>query len=116
MNGEHLWLSALELCVFARKSGAYFGLHCQPPVWKGPIARGVDHPTPKPEWLMRQLIESSSRPADTVMDPYMGSGTTLVAAKALGRRAIGIELEERYCEIAAKRLQQSVLPLELAAD
>lgn len=115
MNGQYLWLSALELCVFARKTGAYFGLHCEHPVWKGPIARKTDHPTPKPEWLMRTLIEASSPVNGLVVDPYMGSGTTLVAAKELGRRAIGIELSEAYCEIAVRRLQQAVLPLEVTA-
>lgn len=111
MNGEHLWLSAIELCVFARKSGAYFGLHCEPPIWKGPIERDVDHPTPKPEWLMRKLIQASSKPGDLIIDPFMGSGTTLRAAKDLGRRAIGIELSEAHCSVAVKRLAQQVLPL-----
>jgi DNA modification methylase len=68
-----------------------------------------DHPSPKPYQAMRWLV--SRLPGDTILDPFMGSGTTLRAAKDLGRKAIGIEIEERYCEIAAKRLQQSVLAL-----
>lgn len=67
------------------------------------------HPTPKPLDLMCELVRFM--PAGTVCDPFMGSGTTLVAAKQLGRKAIGIEIEERYCEIAAKRLAQEVMAL-----
>lgn len=72
------------------------------------------HPTQKPESLMRELVSLYSEPGEIVLDPFMGSGTTLVAAKRLGRIGIGIELEEKYCEIAARRLQQEALPLEVA--
>lgn len=68
------------------------------------------HPTQKPLALMLWCL-SFFPDAHTILDPFMGSGTTLRAAKDLGRLAIGIEIEERYCEIAARRLQQEVLPL-----
>jgi site-specific DNA-methyltransferase (adenine-specific) len=67
------------------------------------------HPAEKPIDLVTWLIEISG--GALVLDPFMGSGTTMVAAKALGRRAIGIEIEEKYCEIAARRLSQEVLEL-----
>jgi hypothetical protein len=70
---------------------------------------GAVHPTQKPLALMRWCL--SFVPDGTILDPFMGSGTTLVAAKQLGRKAIGIEIEERYCEIAVKRLAQEILPL-----
>lgn len=69
------------------------------------------HPTMKPEPVMRWAIMQAPTLVATVFDPFMGSGTTLVAAKRLGKQAVGIEREERYCEIAAQRLSQEVLPM-----
>lgn len=71
-----------------------------------------DHPCPKPLKLFAALLAQSK--ASSVIDPFMGSGTTLCAAKARGIRAVGIELEERFCEIAAHRCAQDVLDLEAA--
>jgi DNA modification methylase len=70
-------------------------------------SKGRVHPNMKPVSLMAELV---SKCVGSIADPFAGSGSTLLAAKQLGRQAIGVEIEERYCEIAAKRLQdQSVL-------
>ena len=86
--------------------------------WNGMLRKGQEqrfHPTQKPldlfKWCITQADKHSKN--DTILDPFMGSGTTLRAAKDLGRKAIGIEIEEKYCEIAAKRLSQEVLPLNM---
>jgi site-specific DNA-methyltransferase (adenine-specific) len=80
--------------------------------YQRPNANGAgNHLSEKPVMLLRELIESSSRFGEIVLDPFMGSGSTLVAATIEGRRAIGIEIEERYCEIAARRMAQEPLPL-----
>lgn len=70
------------------------------------------HPTEKPVALLRELIEMSSRPGEVVLDPFAGSGSTGVAAALEGRRALLVEVDERYCEVAADRLRrlQRVLP------
>ena len=73
------------------------------------------HPTQKPIELMKWCIQLS-KTAGVILDPFGGSGTTLVAAKQLNRKAIGIEIEEKYCEIAANRLRQSVMTLEIPQE
>ena len=68
-----------------------------------PPMREHGHPSEKPIELMTRLLQPSAW--TTVLDPYLGSGTTLLAARALGRQGVGIEIEERYCEIAARRME-----------
>ena len=72
------------------------------PFWSMP--ENTDHPTQKPEKLLARIILASSKPGDVVLDPFLGSGTASVVAKKLGRRYVGIEIDERYCCLAEKRL------------
>jgi DNA modification methylase len=99
-------------------------MHAQGPMrWNGGGGRAVwtyftakgdarpDHPCPKPISLMKHLVLDFTDEGETILDAFAGSGTTLVAAKTLGRKAIGIELEEKWCEVAAKRLEATPTPL-----
>jgi site-specific DNA-methyltransferase (adenine-specific) len=109
MNGQYIWLSALELCVFARKPRAAFLRHCAHPVWKGPVERISGHPTPKPVWLMCEQVTASVPSNGTVLDPFMGSGSTGVAAVRTGRKFLGIEIDPTYCAVAKERLAKAEL-------
>jgi len=71
------------------------------------------HPCPKPPPLWEKLVSYISDPGEIILDPFLGSGTTAYCAKKLNRKCIGIELEEKYCEIAAKRCSQSVMRLDI---
>lgn len=96
-------------CHLKGEAPQWYGGNCETTVWDcDRNAQNDLHPTQKPLGLMLRAIKNSSMEGDLVLDPFMGSGTTLRAAKDLGRKAIGIEIEERYCEIAAKRLSQEV--------
>lgn len=81
------------------------------PFWSMP--ENTDHPTQKPEKLIAKLVLASSRPGDIVLDPFVGSGTTCVVAKKLGRHYLGIEIDEEYCLWAAKRLTRADKDLEI---
>lgn len=88
-------------------------MRCPSSVQRFNRERGL-HPNQKPVRLMRYFLQTYSNETDLALDPFMGSGTTLRAAKDLNRRAIGIETEERYCEIAARRLSQEVMELSIS--
>ena len=109
LNGFNAWEPVLVYGKHAKPVGQDYWMV---PIGRQPEADG--HPCPKylPFWT--KLVGAFSEPKALILDPFMGSGTTLIAAKAQDRRAIGIEREERYCEIAAKRLSQGVLQLETA--
>lgn len=113
LNG-YTWRRQFELIAWAEKSEAP-----QIPTGDGDVlkfrAQPIDarfHPAEKPLALLKQIL--GKHDSKLILDPFMGSGSTLAAAKDLGRQAIGIEIEERYCEIAAKRLSQEVLNFEMA--
>jgi DNA modification methylase len=103
------FLSDAEVAWMSKGHGVY----CRRDLSNNAITHQRVHPTQKPVPLMRWCLTFFPK-AGLVLDPYMGSGTTLLAARDMGKRAIGIEIEPKYCEIAVRRLQQSVLPLEVA--
>lgn len=105
----HEWILVLAKPGFRLRDRAASGIT---DVWYIPQQPSADHPAPFPLGLPARAIETT-RPA-IVLDPFMGSGTTLRAAVDAGIRAIGIDISERYCEIAARRLDQGVLTLTTA--
>lgn len=112
------WRSSIELAVWGVR-GAGFHWRDQASAlnrWIGPACvhghpEKNGHPTQKPTGVLIAAVAQLSGPGDTVLDVAMGSGTTLVVARNSGRRAVGIEIEERFCEVAAERLSQSQLDL-----
>ncbi len=103
------WVKNNNVPTMADFELAWTNLDCPSKCYRGRIhPDGINqHPTQKPLYLMKWCLLSFI--AGTILDPFMGSGTTLVAAKQLGRKAIGIEIEKKYCDIAIQRLSQEVL-------
>lgn len=91
MNGQHLWLSGIELCIYARKEGAIFNGHCRNTVLRYKSGTSDFHPTQKNIELFKDLILTSSNVNGTVFDPFLGSGTTAIAAMDTGRKFVTIE-------------------------
>lgn len=117
------WDSAAELCVYAFREGRKWtprtGTKCPNVIPADSYRHGqpgkLNHPTQKPPSTAARPIEFSTEPGDTVLDVYAGSGTTLRVAKDMGRKAIGIEIDEGYCEIIARRLGQGAFDFGGAA-
>lgn len=107
----HVFRKQHELILAASKGVAKTSDRSIGTVIRAKRSNSDDHPSPKPVGLIERLLRATTRPGETVLDPFMGAGATLVAAKLTGRQAIGIEIEERYCEVAAGRLSQEVLAL-----
>lgn len=107
-NNHHL--SDLEYIIMIREKGSYFSKHKEIDDYRKfyltSCKKGL-HPAEKPIDLLKRFVKVSSKEDDTVLDPFMGSGTTGVACKELNRNFIGIELDENYFEIAKKRIEES---------
>ena len=98
-----------EMCIYANKSPQKLNGKRDSDILKFRRSGNPNHPTEKPQALIAFLINKSSNPEAIILDPFLGSGTTAVAAKHLGRNFIGIEISEKYCEIARGRLRQELL-------
>ena len=111
LNPRNNFVNAVEQAIYGRrKRTPWNGGGSTPNIFRlnrGP--RTTAHPTEKPEALMLWIVRVTTDPGDVILDPFAGSGTTLVAAKRLGRRAIGIERNAAYCAIIARRLTQATL-------
>ena len=108
MNGEFLWLSGIECFVYGKKKLGTHNVKCKNPVFRNKIQNNQLHPTQKPKGVILEMILASSNINDTVLDPCFGSGTIGVVCEELNRKWIGIEISEKYCEIAAKRIDSEI--------
>jgi len=113
LNGKSKLLNAWESAIIGKKSGAYFSGRCEHNIFKYQAPKGDNriHPTQKPVGLMEKLILLTTKKGDTVMDPFMGSGTTAVACVNTGRNYLGFEIDKKYYSESLKRI--NALPKHL---
>ena len=107
MNGQHIYLSGIENAIWFKKRGGTFNAHCKNTVFKHPSGRSKLHPTEKNHKLLGELILDNTNVGDTILDPFMGSGSHGLVAKNLNRSFIGIELDEKYYQIAKERIENT---------
>jgi DNA modification methylase len=108
INGQHLFIPFGEFAYYGKLPGAWFGGNCVKSVWHGAAPHERSHPTQKPLDLMQWCVRHVVAPSSICLDPFMGSGTTGVAAVKLGRKFIGIEIEPKYFDIACRRIQAAL--------
>jgi len=109
INCQHSFVTGQELMVYAKKRNALFNPNFKLSYFKYPFPNQREHPTEKPIELIKELIKDCSKENDLILDPFLGSGTTAVAAKHLKRNFIGIEISPEYCKISRERLRQQIL-------
>lgn len=109
LNAKSRFLNSWEALVVGKRSGAYWGSNYFTSViqFQSPKGKSRIHPTQKPIGLIKELVRLTTREGDIVLDPFMGSGTTGVVCKTLGRHYIGFEISEEYCALAKERIQNS---------
>jgi len=108
MNGQHFWLSSGELCVMAKKRNTPFYGNCEKAyrlVSAPTVAQGREHPNAKPIEVMADFLRMSSKEGETILDPFSGGGSTLIACKMLKRNYIGCEISPEYVKIAEDRIK-----------
>jgi site-specific DNA-methyltransferase (adenine-specific) len=104
INGDRLWLPAIEFCAFGKRPASFFNAPCQSPVWWDSPDVPRLHPNQKPELITAAQVSASVPDGGSILDPFLGSGTTAVAAKKLGRHFLGFEINPDYCKIAEERI------------
>ena len=109
LNGKTKFLNAWEAAIIGKRNGGYFGGYCTHNIFKYQAPKGKTriHPTQKPIGLIQEIIELTTKENDIVLDPFMGSGTTAVAAKLANRRFIGFEKDSKFCKKARARVKKT---------